>query len=149
MKTYTIGQVIYLLSNKETKVFPAQVVEVVVRRTLEGEVTNYFVKMPDNASTVIALDKVDGQVFLSTEELKNFMFENARKNIETIVLKSHSLAEKVFDLSAGEKIQIEDQSASTISDKNEDVVAQVDLGNGVIGRVNLDNIGGDLNGKIS
>ena len=96
MKTYAIGQVIYLLSNKETKVFPAQVVEVVVRKTLENEETNYFIKMPDNAATVVSLSKVDGQVFLSLEALKNFMLENARKNIESIVLSSQQLAEKVF-----------------------------------------------------
>ena len=44
--SYTVGQVLYLLSKKETKVFPVQVVEVVLRKTLEGEATSYAVSLP-------------------------------------------------------------------------------------------------------
>ena len=137
---YSIGQIIYLLSNKETKIFPAQVVEVVLRKTLDGEETNYFLKMPDTAGTVVSLDKVSADVFLTPEDLKSFMLENARKNIETVVINSQKLIEKYF--------VSEDKSDLTLPalpEKNEDLsnIAKVDLGNGITARVNLDGIGSD------
>ena len=44
--SYAVGQVVFLLLQKELKVIPAMIVEQTVTRTLEGEKTSFSVVVP-------------------------------------------------------------------------------------------------------
>ena len=50
-KKYDVGQVLYVISKKERKVYPVLVVEEIVRKTLSGAETSYIVQLPDRKST--------------------------------------------------------------------------------------------------
>lgn len=81
---YKIGQVLYVLLNRETKICPVQVVEEITKRTLNGETINYVVKVGKKGETV-PLSEMGGQVFDSIETLRKTLFERITRSVETII----------------------------------------------------------------
>ena len=55
---YEVGQIVYLLSHKNTSVIPAQIVEEVCRKTLEGENISYTVRLPDQNKNEMSLENM-------------------------------------------------------------------------------------------
>ena len=143
---YKVGQVLYLLLNKESRVFPVQVVEVVLRRTLDGEQTSYSVKMPTRDKDIVDLDKIDANIFLTPAELQSFMNENAQKTIASLVQQAHTLASNVFQEEHEENVapEVEDEIDDVVYEsevvQNDNQVATIDLGDGTKARINLDSI---------
>lgn len=69
--SYQIGQIIYILSNKSTKIIPAIVSKEIVEKTLEGNQCQWTVFVgPVDGRKTIELAKVDGEVFSSMEEVE-------------------------------------------------------------------------------
>ena len=149
--SYKVGQVLYLLLNKESRVFPVQVVEVVLRKSLDGEQVSYSVKMPTRGEDVIDLDKIDANVFLTATDLQDFMNENAQKTIASLVQQAQTLAKDSFQ---EEEVAIVEAEVESIVNEvaqdqhippplaQTDQTATIDLGGGVKARINLDNMGG-------
>jgi hypothetical protein len=73
--TYKVGQVVYALLRKEAAVFPIQVIEEITKKTLDGEVTTYMVRAGADASKVVALSEVDGEIFDNAEAAKATLVE--------------------------------------------------------------------------
>ena len=82
---HEVGQVVYVISRKEGRVYPVLVVEETVRRTLEGSITSYMVRLPDKKGTVAPLDTVSERVFSSHSDLREFMIRSATQSINTMV----------------------------------------------------------------
>lgn len=136
--TYTVGQIVYLLSRKDVKVFPALVIEEIKRKTIESEIISYVVRLPDKSMSEVLLEEISADVYVSLEDLKESMMKNAKVQIERLLEK----AEKTSDVFAPEKTD-NDNSELIINENGtgnsveNGSVAVVDLGNGQTGKINL------------
>lgn len=81
---YKIGQVLYVLLNRETKICPVQVVEEITKRTLNGETINYVVRVGKKGE-MMSLSEMGGQVFDSIETLRHTLFERITRSVESII----------------------------------------------------------------
>tara|TARA_R110001583_G_scaffold48919_14_gene153173 strand:+ start:2129 stop:2527 length:399 start_codon:yes stop_codon:yes gene_type:complete len=95
---YKVGQIIYLLGKEKTSVFPSQVVEKVTRKNLEGEETSYIVKIPNKEKTEIELEKLNVEVFVSLDTLRETLLEEAKLSIGKIIESASSLSERNFTI---------------------------------------------------
>ena len=141
--SYSVGQVVYLLSKKARKVFPCQVVEEICRKTIESEEISYMVKLPNTSASVINLNDIEASIFVSPDELKAYMVDNAIRSIEEIVGDAVTSARQIFNEveAASEDHMSEDIMPSfNLSDLPE----EIDIGNGVKARVNLKSIQDNL-----
>jgi len=66
-------------------VYPVLVVEETHRRTLEGSVTSYTVRLPDKKGTEVPLDSVTERAFTSQDALRAFLIESATRSINSMV----------------------------------------------------------------
>lgn len=82
---HEVGQVVYVISRKEGRVYPVLIVEETVRRTLDGSVTTYMVRLPDRKGTVVPLETVSERVYTSDAELRDFMISAATRSINSMV----------------------------------------------------------------
>ena len=135
---FSVGQIIYLLSTKDIKVYPAQVVEEINRKTLKESVTSYVIKLPDKDGTEVILEQVSAEIFTSINDLEQKMIENAKNKIKLFLVNAKKLEETFLDK------PIIDNSESEIADiqdaKSENNI-EVDLGDGKKGRIDISQIG--------
>jgi|TARA_Y100000034_G_C6778797_1_gene347900 hypothetical protein len=96
---------------KDRRVLPVQIIEQVVRKTLEGESVSYVVKLPDKNSTVVDLDKVKAEIFSDENQARERMTENTLAMIEMIIRRSVVLA--------GEKFSYHTQKSESVSPDEE------------------------------
>lgn len=72
---YVVGQVIYVVLRKEASVYPLQIVEEIVKKTLEGEVVTYTVRMGADPTKTLTIAEVDGEIFDTAEKAKQMLLE--------------------------------------------------------------------------
>ena len=133
---YSVGQIIYLLSRKDIKVFPVKVIEEIKRKTIDEELISHVIRLPNEDKTEILLDEISADVFVSLDDLEKNMIENAKSQIKRILQKTKEF-ESIFDSPN------KDNENNKIIDKIEDTTDEkvnVDLGDGVIGKLNLNEI---------
>lgn len=100
MENLHVGQVVFILLREDHRIAPVQVVEEVVRRKLGGEEVNYFVRANSNPkSKILPLDLKKERVFLTIEDARSFMIENATKAIEGICEEARKIAASFDDVS--------------------------------------------------
>ena len=75
MQQYRVGQILFLIADA-SKVVPIQVVEEVIRTTLDGKEKTYIIKFPDKKETTADIKKVKGELFKSKDEVKKHMINN-------------------------------------------------------------------------
>ena len=75
---FNVGQVVYILSKKETKVFPAIVIEEICRKTIEEESTSYVVRLPDKGKSEVSTEDIAGDIFISLKWCLNNFTLNGR-----------------------------------------------------------------------
>ena len=153
---YQVGQVIYTVSEKNHKVIPLKVVEQVITKTLEGELTEYTVCLPSNKDESRFNLKRFKKIYNSLEELKKQMILNANTAIDKMIKEGSDLEEEFFKkdlekLDDDKKVEdleksndIKEKSTEIINDKksyksNDDNI-KIDLGNGQVGKINLTSI---------
>lgn len=108
---YDVGQVLYILSKKERRVYPVLVVEELVRRTLDGVVTSYNVKLPDRKGTTLPLETVTDSPYSSHNELRDLLVQTATESINSMINEAVSLGETLAPAGAaraGQAAQVED-----------------------------------------
>lgn len=93
---YRVGQVLFLLLQKDKKVLPVQVVEQIVRKTLSEENVSYNIRFPDKKMTVASLDSIEAQIFTTAQETKQLMVDSAVEAIDKIVNIAINVAENRF-----------------------------------------------------
>jgi hypothetical protein len=85
MEKLHVGQVVFILLREDHRIAPVQVVEEVVHRKLGGEETKYFVRAgPQAKAKVMPLEITKEKVFLTIDDARVYMLENATKAIEGI-----------------------------------------------------------------
>ena len=152
MQQYRVGQILFLIADA-SKVVPIQVVEEVIRTTLDGKEKTYIVKFPDKKGTTVDIKKVKGELFQSKDEVREYMIDNAKSAIEQMVSLAEEMSINIFNASSyDETVQEEtDQELvmleSDVGEKEEEVqqpeddgIIRVDLGNGKFGKINVDNL---------
>lgn len=95
--TYKIGQVLYVLLNRETKICPVQVIEEITKRTLNGETTTYIVKLGKKCET-LSLSDMDGQVFDSVEILRKTLYERITTSVENIIMSTVKKSQEWYSI---------------------------------------------------
>jgi len=93
---YQVGQIVYLLSNKEMKIFPVQISEETIRRRLDGEATTYKVLLPTKTRDIVDLSELDAQVFIKPADVRGHMIENTVKMIDGILERAVRLGQVNF-----------------------------------------------------
>lgn len=81
---YKVGQVLYVVLQKQTTVYPMQIVEEITKKTLEGSVTDYVLQAGTQEEK-IRLKDIQGEVFETPEQTKKILIERVVKQIERLV----------------------------------------------------------------
>tara|TARA_B100000900_G_scaffold314867_1_gene273729 strand:+ start:433 stop:909 length:477 start_codon:yes stop_codon:yes gene_type:complete len=144
---YQVGQIIFLIGEKTTRVIPIQVVEEVVRTTVEGKIKTYTVQMPDKKQTKADIYSLKGTLFKNTGDLHNYMLTNAKNAISAMVEDAVSVSEEVFKVLQKHKADpnkdvaplAEEQKAAPsntlMQSVDDDGIIRVDLGDGKIAKM--------------
>lgn len=82
---YSIGQVLFAVLNKKNQVYPMQVVEIITKKTLQGEEVQYLLQGGSDRSTTVLLDQVDGELFDSAEVARKTLTSRATKQINKLI----------------------------------------------------------------
>jgi len=143
---YSVGQILYMLLNKSRKVVPVQVVEQVIRKSIDGEEVSYVVLLPSRDGSKIDLSKIEGKPFTGPEEVRSVMMKNASDAIDKMIAASKEISRVAFgsvpdisDISINGSNGLLD-SADNNKNINESLIT-VDLGNGVKGNIDMSSIG--------
>jgi len=145
MDSYQVGQILYLMSGN--KVLPIQVYEEVIRTTIHGKEKTYIIKLPDGKSSSVDIKKIKGQIFKSTDEVRNHMVANAKNAINEMIKQAGLIASDAFSHSHVEtpvKQDKEDQKNDVndvkVQPEKERDIIKVDLGNGKFGKMSVDSL---------
>lgn len=130
--TLSVGQVIYLLDEKKNSVLPAMVAEHVVKQTLNGEEELYFVQVA-KSKKLLDLNTFEGKHFTSSLEVKEFLYENLKKNIDRIVDKTEELAKTTWPDSL-KVAELPNNEEVIIPETGDGSGVYVDLGDGRVAR---------------
>tara|TARA_B100000214_G_C23902708_1_gene597309 strand:+ start:411 stop:848 length:438 start_codon:yes stop_codon:yes gene_type:complete len=142
---FTVGDLIYLLSGDKKHLFPAQIVEEIRRKTLDEEAVSYNIQLPDAKQTVVSLGEVKGDVFTDLSTARESMIQHAVSLIDKIVDQAALLSESFETVSKPPPEEVSeipvtpDSEEGILSDTNG--IVEVDLGNGIMGKVNISEIG--------
>jgi hypothetical protein len=140
-----VGQVLYVVLNKQTAVYPMQVVEEITKKTLDGVVVDYIIRGggPDSKTPSIRLGDIDGEVFetweLARKTLTGRVVDMIEKRISAAVAKAKEWYPTAFSAAQPQpptlkarRMQSDDETP--LPDEPE---ALVDLGNGMKARLKL------------
>ena len=139
MNDYQVGQILFLISGTN-KIIPVQVFEEVIRTTIHGKEKTYIIKFPDNKGSTSDIKKVKSEIFNSTEEVKNFMIENATNAINQMITDAESTSAKAFSGHASvptsnvAKPSVKEETKKVQQEKQNDIIT-IDLGNGKFGKI--------------
>jgi hypothetical protein len=99
IKKFAVGEILYLISNKQRQVLPMQVEEEINRRTLKGETVSYRVRLPGADKSVdISSLKGHGEVVPSIDAVRAHLEDSARRAIEEVLQDAIETAAASFDV---------------------------------------------------
>lgn len=130
---YEVGQIVYTVIENKHKVVPVKIVEQVVTKTLEGEKTQYTIELPNTKRQKLNLAKFD-KVFVNIKEVQEHLMNNASIAIKKMIHESTDLQERFFPLIESE---FEEVLTDTIQQNKAEETIKVDLGNGQIGNIKI------------
>ena len=82
---YSIGQVIFVILSKKSQIYPMQVIEIITKKTLQGEEVSYVVQGGSDSSSTVMLDQVDGEIFETAEKARSTLVDRATNHINKLV----------------------------------------------------------------
>mgnify|MGYP003118924777 CR=1 FL=1 len=134
----SVGQVVFLLTAKSSKVYPALVCEEIKKKSLSGETTNYVVRLPTEDKQEVEIGQLDAEVFETIGDARETILSRVSERIDKM-LESAAEMSQIFSgdavLSEDDE-EIDEQSGPLDSIDTEDF-AIVDLGDGKTGRLNV------------
>lgn len=137
-----VGQVLYVVLNKQTAVYPMQVIEEITKKTLEGVVVDYILRGGTDPKSAIRLGDVDGEVFETADKAKRVLtdrvVETIEKRVEAAILKAKEWYPTSFEVSVTTPPTLRARKVNQQDDvSTEEDRALVDLGGGIKGRLLL------------
>lgn len=133
-RSYRVGQVLYVLMSKETKIIPVQIVEEIIKRTVAGESVSYIVKAGKN-SKPISLQDFDGEVFDNVDLLRDTLLKKVMNTVNSVVDNAVVRASEWYDQPEVVSPLVDESLA-----RSDDTVA-VKLSDGKIANVKLPSMG--------
>ena len=93
--TYNVGQLLFIASNKELKIFPALVVEEVVRKSLNSDdKISYVVTLSSGQN--VQLSDIKGDVYTSADDAKRALIVTASSAISEMVDNAVAVANETW-----------------------------------------------------
>lgn len=136
---YVVGQVLYLVFKKDSKVVPALVVEEITRRTKGGVTIDYILQIgPQNQNTTIQLSAVEGEAFSSADVAVETLTKKAKSAIAKLVENASAKARSWYTM---ESLTQSEQNYESLDDvtsdssEEEDDVVSVSLPDGTRAKV--------------
>ena len=80
-----VGQVVFLLTGKSSKVYPALVSEEIKKRSLSGETTNYVVRLPTEDAREVEISKLDAEVFETIESARETILDRISTQVDKML----------------------------------------------------------------
>jgi hypothetical protein len=136
---YNVGQTIFAMLKKQKQVIPVLVVEELTRKRVDGESFTYTVQLPDNKNTQVQLDKLDAVVFDTIDAVKESMLNTAAQTIEKIIVRAEKIKTEFFPHQQ-EEVDYQKEVYIPENDKGKIDSMQVDLGNGVKGKLDISSL---------
>jgi|SaaInl5LU_22_DNA_1037371.scaffolds.fasta_scaffold39299_2 hypothetical protein len=139
---YEVGKILYTVYEDKYKIFPLRVVEQVTTKTINGTTTEFFVEIPSKKqNTVINLKKVS-KVFNSLEATKAYLIKNAEESIIKIVNEASEMEKEFFgeaeeEIKSNIKLDFDPVAKENVVEDNK---VDIDLGDGFVGKINIDNV---------
>lgn len=133
-RAYRVGQVLYVLMSKETKIIPVQIVEEIIKRTVTGETVSYIVKAGKN-SKPISLQDFDGEVFDSVDLLRDTLLKKVMNTVNNVVDNAVLRASEWYDQPEVVSPLVDEQQVQS------DDTVSVKLPDGKIASVKLPSMG--------
>ena len=96
MSQYEVGTVLWIIHKDRPGLIAYRVVEEITKKTLEGEKIQYLVQAALPKGKTIQLESINGRIFLSSEEAKFALIENATRAIDAMINKTQNLVDKIF-----------------------------------------------------
>lgn len=112
---YVIGQVLFVVLSKKNQVYPMQVIEVITKKTLNGEEVSYVLQAGSDKDNKVMLSQVDGEVFNTAEDAKRTLVQRATSQIIKLVDAATRKAGEWYGFSDSQV----DSSPQTIQDLSE------------------------------
>ena len=148
MQEYQVGQILFFIADS-SKVIPVQIIEEVIRTTLQGKDKTYIAKLPDKKQTTVDIKKLTGHLFTTNKDAKDFMMKNAEDAITQMIEEAENVASNLFGHTKQPILAVIEEpdviTPDIINEKmqqeKEDDIIKVDLGNGKFGKMSV----GDLN----
>ena len=150
---YEIGQVLYVISQRERRVFPVRVVEQVTRKSLDGVKEQYWVELPrgakaTNSSKPQALDAfgtLGEDIFDTLNDVRMYMLSNATKMIDETIATADRIASERFAPPPDASITTESMNPTPIN--NDDAKTTVTLEDGTVAHFSIPEVlGGESTG---
>jgi len=81
-----IGEVVYILSNKNQNVIPALVVEESITKTLQGSSTVFKIQMGSGQKAkIVDSSKIDGEIFTNIDIVKETLSKRLNEYIDNLI----------------------------------------------------------------
>lgn len=96
MSKYEVGTILWIIHKDRPGLVAYRIIEEITKKTLDGEKIQYIVQPAVPKARPVQLESINGRIFLTAEEAKNALVENASKAIDAIVEKTQNLINKVF-----------------------------------------------------
>jgi hypothetical protein len=104
--SYSIGQIIYVLSEKTQVVLPGIVCEEINHKTLDGIKTSYRVAIgPANKQRVVDLTTVDGEVYGDLQEVRNVLIGRLTAFVDNLCNTTNERVQQWYGQNNGQKSQ--------------------------------------------
>jgi hypothetical protein len=136
---YSVGQVLYALSNKEMAVIPLRITEKILRQTLDGEVVSYVAETAGGRQ-VEDLTRLSATFYTSSEDVRGALIDNVTHVVGQIVDGASQTATKAFG-QAPEKISSDvvttKTTTSNISSPSLTDAQSVTLPDGTVAKLKL------------
>tara|TARA_R110000782_G_scaffold56626_1_gene118695 strand:+ start:94 stop:531 length:438 start_codon:yes stop_codon:yes gene_type:complete len=141
MNEYEVGQILFLANESSFKIIPVQVIEEVIRTTIEGQSKTYLVKFPNKDRSVVDINDLKYKHFKNESEVRSYLIENTTKAIDDLVKSANIIKKEVFGDSKTRKIkEALKPDIKSVQKENKDDIIRIDLGNGQIGNFKSKNI---------
>lgn len=102
-QSYEVGDILYLVSNRQRQVLPVRVEEQLNRRTLDGESVTYRVRGPGAKSTVELSGLVEtGDIYRTLDDARQALCDKAVRAIDQVLQEAQKLAQEHFLLAVDE-----------------------------------------------
>ena len=134
----SVGQVIFLLTKKSSKVYPALVCEEIKKKSLDGETINYVVRLPTDGSQEVEIDKLDAEIFENIDAARKTIIGRISLQIDKMLDEAVKMSSVFSEFAIEQETQLDIPIPIISSDQDSnDEFALVDLGDGNVARLNI------------